>query len=264
MPRGSGSFPPDIPPNARSALLEAILDALPVAVAVWSLPPGASDPGDLTLVAWNKTAAGLSRVGGANPVGLSMREMNNGIAATPYGAMLVRAIVHGESTHVHRMLRPDADGTERYFDWRATPVAGSVAVVALDVTAGARAEQAAATFQALAEAAPVSLLVWRLDDPEDPGSFVLEQANRAAAKVTGLSVEAMVGRRIGDLYPDAVTSGRAALYVEIAQGRHPAESRTVTYRTGSGEVHETLLEAFPVPGGRLGMSGMIIPRGRRV
>ncbi|MEK6967287.1 MAG: PAS domain-containing protein [Nanoarchaeota archaeon] len=63
---------------------------------------------------------------------------------------------------------------------------------------------------------PLGVYIWQLDNPADSKSLWLLAANAASKEMTGLDPEKIIGKHIGELFPNSITSGRAEAYARIA------------------------------------------------
>lgn len=241
----------------RAAVLEAVLDQLPIAVAVWALPEGRRSARDLTLVERNRAANALAT--DQQRVGMTMEEMGGGLDRSDRAAALLAAITEGRTTHHEALPWTDPSGVTRLYAWTAVPLAGGAAAMATDVTGLVRTQEEARLYRAVVEAAPTAITVWKLEDPADPGSFRIEVANAEAARLTGLPRERLVGRRIDEISQDAVTTGRAALYAAIARGEAPVYSQRVRFQAPDGTARDLLAKVFRIDDTRVGMSVLELP-----
>lgn len=255
MTRRTSTSPPDV---VRAQVFEVVLDHLPLAVGVWSLPEGEFDPRALTLVALNEQAR---RSGGSTyKPGRTMEEMMPDGVRSRTGQALVRAIRFGESVDLGETAWVGEDGIARWYQSKVVPVGGAAAcVLAEDVTERRKTEYEATLFKAVAQDAPIALSVWHLSDPLDPGSFILEVANVEAARLSGTDLRPMYGRRMDELVPETVRSGRAAIYADVALGRVPVHEGRIWVKNPVGVEMEIITKVYRLPGSRIGLSTISIP-----
>src|SRR5580704_10743878 len=69
--------------------------------------------------------------------------------------------------------------------------------------------------QALVQKLRLGVVIWRLKASADPASATLVAANPAASTLARIDFSLVIGRTLGDLFPDAVASGGRA-YAEVA------------------------------------------------
>jgi PAS domain S-box-containing protein len=75
----------------------------------------------------------------------------------------------------------------------------------------------AAGIRRFADALPLGVFVWRLDVPGDPASLRFLYVNETGRNRSGVDWGALVGRRITDVLPSALRSGRAHVYARLAE-----------------------------------------------
>lgn len=93
----------------------------------------------------------------------------------------------------------------------------------------------------------LGLKIWRLDDPDDPGSLRLLASNPAAARATGVPLAEVLGKRIDVGFPETVNRGIAQEFAAVALGgesRHLGEVLYADARSTEG-IYEVY--AFPLP-----------------
>jgi hypothetical protein len=94
---------------------------------------------------------------------------------------------------------------------------------------------------------PLGLKVWRLEDPDDPGSLRLMASNAAAAEATGVPVDQVMGKTMAEAFPQAVPLGIAAALAEVARTGKMRDMGELAY--GDARVREGIFSvfAFPLP-----------------
>lgn len=101
-------------------------------------------------------------------------------------------------------------------------------------------------YQRVFERIHTGIKVWRLEDPNDPGSLRLIASNAAAAEATGVPVEQVLGKTIAEGFPQAVPQGIAAKFAEVAKTGVAKSLGEITYsdaRVREGIYH---VVAFPL------------------
>lgn len=78
------------------------------------------------------------------------------------------------------------------------------------------AEQRAGIFQQMMMGLPLGIMMFQLEDRADAGSLRLIAANRAMRPVSGFALDEEAGRRITDIFPNALESGLAQIYAAVA------------------------------------------------
>jgi anti-anti-sigma regulatory factor len=110
------------------------------------------------------------------------------------------------------------------------------------------AEQRAQLYQAVVEQLPISVSVWHLEQPDDPRSFRLVNANPLNLQTAGFDVGAQAGRRLVEIFP-GVPEMIPQLYAEVAHTGQPRDLGTITAADDDeqlGGVTMTI-QVFPLP-----------------
>ncbi len=76
---------------------------------------------------------------------------------------------------------------------------------------------------------PLGISIYRLADPADLASFVVAYTNAASGALTGLDVEAELGRRLVDVVPGIAESGYLDVYHDVLRSGEARDLGTVTY-----------------------------------
>lgn len=102
--------------------------------------------------------------------------------------------------------------------------------------------------------APIGLYVWHLDDPTDPLSLRLAVANAASKTATGVEPSQVLGKTIGEAFPNLISTDIPELYADIALGGLPTQLGEITYEDERIGRSVFDVRAFPLPGQRIGVS----------
>lgn len=124
-------------------------------------------------------------------------------------------------------------------------------VVCRDITAQKRSEEIMRIYAETVKHMPTGMIVLHLEQADDPATLRLIAANARAQEFTGVELEAEVGRLFGEIFPDALTSGPAAIYAEVVrtgQSRDLGEARFKDDRVGERVFS---IKAFPLPNQRV-------------
>jgi hypothetical protein len=102
-------------------------------------------------------------------------------------------------------------------------------------------------FESIFEHLHIGLKVWKLEDPEDPGSLRLIASNLAASGATGVKRELVLGKTIAEAFPDAVPDGLAAAWAEVATSGKAKDMGEIVY--SDPRIREGVFSvfAFPLP-----------------
>ncbi|SDE52479.1 PAS domain S-box-containing protein [Thermus arciformis] len=93
-----------------------------------------------------------------------------------------------------------------------------------------------ALFRTLAETAPALILLWQLEDPEDPASARLTFANQEALRLTGYSLEELQARPIWEFVHPADREAVRARGLARLRGETPPTRYPFRILTKEGEV----------------------------
>jgi rsbT co-antagonist protein RsbR len=89
------------------------------------------------------------------------------------------------------------------------------------------AEKRAQLYEAIVEQLPISISVWHLEQPDDPRSFRLIDANPLNLQTAGFDVGAQAGRQLVEIFP-GVPDMILQAYVDVVQTGQPRDLGTVT------------------------------------
>ena len=95
--------------------------------------------------------------------------------------------------------------------------------------------------------------VYRLDDAADPESLRLVYSNPASGAITGLDIDAEVGRRLVDVAPALRASGLLAVYAGVATSGEPADIGLVEYGDDRIARGTYQVDAVPLPDRMVGI-----------
>jgi anti-anti-sigma regulatory factor len=76
---------------------------------------------------------------------------------------------------------------------------------------------------------PTGFKIYHLDDPDDPASLCLIFTNPAMRQVAGFAIDADIGKTIVAIFPNALESGLAQIYAEIARSGQKRDLGEVEY-----------------------------------
>lgn len=106
---------------------------------------------------------------------------------------------------------------------------------------------------------PIPMAVMHLPDLDDAKTFTMEDANQAGMAVTGLEITNLLGQPIVSWSPEFGQSGRASLYPKIVRSGKPLLLGELQMRLPAlpeMAKHWVQLQAFPLPGNRVGLCGI--------
>jgi rsbT co-antagonist protein RsbR len=89
------------------------------------------------------------------------------------------------------------------------------------------AEKRAQLYEAIVEQLPISISVWHLEQPDDPRSFRLIDANPPNLQTAGFDVGAQAGRLLVEIFP-GVPEMILQLYVDVLRSGQPRDLGEIT------------------------------------
>jgi rsbT co-antagonist protein RsbR len=148
------------------------------------------------------------------------------------------------------------DGSYRAISWSATvdEQRELFYATAHDITSQRAAEEGMRMFQEMVRGMPVGMLVCQLEDPRDPSSLRVVDANLKAKEFTGLDAMAMVNQHIIDLFPSDQQHelvARLARYAAVAQSGVACDLGEVHGRQRGGSEIWYTIRAFALPNRRV-------------
>jgi two-component system cell cycle sensor histidine kinase/response regulator CckA len=103
-------------------------------------------------------------------------------------------------------------------------------------------------LEALFEAVPLGVYIFRLEDPPRPESLRVVFANRASAGVVGLDPKLVVGTLIGEHFPSSLDEGGpASVYRDVVVAQEPRDLGMISYGDEDGVAQQRfVVSAYPV------------------
>lgn len=102
-------------------------------------------------------------------------------------------------------------------------------------------------YEAIVQCMPTGVAVWRLEQPDDPFSFRLVCANRAANQQSNrMELSAEAGRRLVDIFPTTPEPLLQA-YVAVIRSGQPRDLGEATYVDEQSGEQIISIQLFPLP-----------------
>ncbi len=100
----------------------------------------------------------------------------------------------------------------------------------------------------------MGLLIYHLEDDDDPLSLRLAFANRVASEYTHADLSDRIGLTIGEAFPALATSELPEIYAEVAREKHSRNVGAYEY-AGDSQVGRGFyaVKAFPMPHNSVGI-----------
>lgn len=106
--------------------------------------------------------------------------------------------------------------------------------VVRDASEEARQREELAAFSQVLQRMPVGMLLWRVEDPDDPASLRLVSVNRAATAGSAARPADLIGRTIGEVFSGPEGERRAAVILEAHRTRRVLDLGEADVPEGSG------------------------------
>lgn len=102
-------------------------------------------------------------------------------------------------------------------------------------------------LEAVLEAIPLGVKIWRLEDPADAGSLRLLFSNAAASEATGVPRNLVLGKTIAEGFPEAVPEGIAERFASVVRSGKAADLGEITYSDPRVREGVFAVAAYPLP-----------------
>ncbi|MBW4662171.1 MAG: PAS domain-containing protein [Drouetiella hepatica Uher 2000/2452] len=140
-------------------------------------------------------------------------------------------------------------------------------IFAVRIAAELERQQAAERLQLYADIVrdtQVGMVVWQLEDLNDPGSFRLLIANPAASESTGFNFEPLIGRTMAERFPMLLQTPLVHQYMEVVRSGQALDFGEVSYGEDGITAGIYSLKAFPLPNRCLGLAFENITARKRI
>ncbi len=244
--------------ESKQRLLEAVLQQMPAGVVVAEHPSG-------QLVLMNEqvleiAGGSLSHVKGVKDYAYYQVFYPDGRLYTPEETPLARSLLTGEVIREEEFDVVGGDGIRRRLLGSSTPIhntEGCIVAAVLtfyDITERKQTRKRIQLYADVVENVQVGIVVWQLENLEDPGSFRLITANLAACQFTGVDFEALIGTTMTESFPTLLETPLLLDYVEVVRTGRAKDLGEVRY--GDERIPEGVfsLKAFPLPDRCLGLA----------
>jgi PAS domain S-box-containing protein len=127
----------------------------------------------------------------------------------------------------------------------AGQVSHTVAVIQ-DITERTQVEAELQVYAQVVANIPHGVLVWQLQQLDDPRSLVAVTCNPAATQLAGLDLRDHVGEKFVDIFPGIGEDGLLDIYAEVIRSGQSRDLGELSFGSGS-ETTLLAIEAFPLP-----------------
>lgn len=121
----------------------------------------------------------------------------------------LRGVAAGEPSplRVRTLLRRDGDQVE--VELAGRPAGGRIVGIVRDVSEDVRRREQLAAYAEVLQRMPMGMVLWRVEDQDDPASLRVVATNRAATAGSGRSPGELVGRTIREVFRPGSVDARA-------------------------------------------------------
>jgi PAS domain S-box-containing protein len=117
-----------------------------------------------------------------------------------------------------------------------------------------QAEQRLQLYADVVRNAQVGIVVWQLEDLNDPGSFRLLIANPTASKATGINFEQLIGTTMAENFPMLLQTPLVQHYMDVIRTGVALDLGEVPYSEDGITTGIYSLKAFPLPNHCFGLA----------
>jgi PAS domain S-box-containing protein len=123
-----------------------------------------------------------------------------------------------------------------------------------DITDRKQAEERLQLYADVVRNTQVGMVVWQLEDSNDPGSFRLLIANPMASAATGINFEPLIGMSMAETFPMLIQTSLVQQYMTVVRTGEALDLGEVPYQEDGITAGIYSLKAFPLPNQCLGLS----------
>jgi PAS domain S-box-containing protein len=134
----------------------------------------------------------------------------------------------------------------------------------IDITERKQAEQRLQLYADVVSNTQIGIVVWQLENPDDPGSFRLIIANAAARDATGIDFESLIGSTMAERFPFLLQTSLVQDYINVVQTGVPVNFDDVSYDADGVHSGIYTLKAFALPGQCLGLTFENVTQRRQI
>lgn len=144
------------------------------------------------------------------------------------------------------------DGALRQVHTRKAPVYNSAGQVSLtvaviqDITERIQAQTELQVYAQVVASMQHGVLVWRLEQLDDPRSLVAVTCNPAASRLAGVDLREHIGKKFAEIFPDLQENGLLEIYAEVIRTGQSRNLGEVSFGNGA-QTSLFTIEAFPLP-----------------
>jgi PAS domain S-box-containing protein len=178
---------------------------------------------------------------------------------TPEDVPLARSLLTGEVVRKEELALVWKDGIRKTMLVDSTPIRDAVgnilaAVITFyDISDRKIAEERIQLYADIVKNAQVGLVVWQLEDLDNPNSLRLLTANPAASGATGADFEALIGKTLAEIFPTLLGTQLIRDYASVVRTGQSKDLGELRY--GDDKMEGIFsIKAFPLPNQCLGLA----------
>lgn len=131
----------------------------------------------------------------------------------------------------------------------------------LDLTKLKQAQIGLQLYADIVHNTQVGIVVWQLQNKDDPGSFRLIAANPAAQEATGVDFENLIGCTMAERFPNVVRSSIVHQYINVIESGQAQDLQDIYFKD-DGFDGIFAVKAFPLPNQSVGLAFENVTRQR--
>jgi PAS domain S-box-containing protein len=162
-----------------------------------------------------------------------------------------RAVMDGETLEYVEKF-PTPDGVLRTWWVSKFPFQGRggqklIGGISLDITEREKAEARIRVFADIFRNIQAGLFVWQLEGPMEQARFRLLATNAAAARMTGLSIDDVIGKTMQEAFPGIYELGLTAKCLQVIANGESLDLGEIPYGAKSAPVGHYSAKIIPLP-----------------
>jgi PAS domain S-box-containing protein len=123
-----------------------------------------------------------------------------------------------------------------------------------DIQIRKQTEQELLLYADVVKNVQIGIVVWQLQEWNDPSSFRLVMANPAVKEITGINLEPLIGVTIAEQFPDLLQTSLPQKYLEVLHTKQPTDLGEIYYENDGISPGIYSIKAFPLPKNCVGLS----------
>jgi PAS domain S-box-containing protein len=143
---------------------------------------------------------------------------------------------------------------KRWFDNRVYSIPGGIAVICAEITNRKQTQEQLHLYVDVVKNTQVGIVVWQLEDLNNPTSFRLLLANVAASEITHVDFQSLIGQTMAESFPNLLQTPLVEQYMNVVRTGQLLDIGEVHYDEDGVRDGFYTLKAFPLPNHCLGLA----------